>query len=74
MLVGDIGWFELSYDDYDGELVSARLKMEWRPFKRSGLGLGYQYIDVAVDRDTSRKVDKYRLEFTGPIIYFSWGF
>lgn len=74
MLVGDIGWFELTYDDYDGELVSARLKMEWRAFKRASLGLGYQHIDIAVDRDTSQKTDKYRLEFTGPILYFSWGF
>lgn len=71
---GRAGWLSLSYDNYEGDLLSLRFSAEWRPWKTVGIGVGYQFVDVDVDRDGSRGTDTYDLEFDGPIVFLSAGF
>lgn len=71
---GRAGWFSLSYDNYDGDLLTLRFSAEWRPWQRVGLGVGYQIVDVDVDRDGSRGEDTFDLKFEGPILFISAGF
>ena len=73
-LEGRVGWFSMSYDNYDGDLLSLRLSAEWRPWKRVGVGAGYQYVDVDVSREGSRGDEFFDLKFDGPVLFFSVGF
>ena len=68
------GWLSLSYDRYDGRLFSARSSVEWRAWKNVGFGVAYQYVDVEVEVEGSRSVERYDLEFYGPVLFVSVGF
>ena len=68
------GWLSLSYDKYDGRLFSARSALEWRAWTNVGFGVAYQYVDVDVDVEGSRSVERYDLKFHGPILFMSVGF
>lgn len=73
-LGGLLGYFSLSYDRYDGRLFSARALLEWRPWKRFGLGAAYQFVDVDLEVEKSRSRDSYDLEFDGSVLFVSMGF
>ena len=74
MVIATAGYFSLSIDKYDGELVSLRGGVEWRPWRRVGFGLGYQYIDIDVTVEGTSKTDVYELDMQGPILFVSLGF
>lgn len=69
-----LGWLSLSYDRYEGRLFSARGAIEWRPWKNVGFGVAYQHVDIDVEVEGSRSVERYDLEFYGPILFLSVGF
>lgn len=71
---GRIGWLSLDYDNYEGNLTTLRVSAEWRAWERTGIGVGYQFIDIDVDRKGSRGRDTFDLEFKGPILFMSVGF
>ena len=73
-LEGRVGWFSMSYDKYNGDLLSLRLSAEWRPWKRVGIGAGYQYVDVDVKSEGSRGNEFFDLKFDGPMLFVSVGF
>ena len=59
----------------DGELVSARGSLEWRPGGGAfGAGLGYQYVDIDVEDTGGNRAEKYDVEFYGPILFLQVGF
>ena len=68
------GWLSLSYDRYDGRLFTARSAVEWRAWNNVGFGVAYQYVDVEVEVEGSRSVERYDLEFYGPVLFISVGF
>lgn len=68
------GWFSLSYQDIDGELLSARANFEWRPVKHFGLGIGYQYVSIEVTEDDDDIRHRYDNDMYGPVLYVSAGF
>ncbi len=69
-----LGWLSLSYDRYEGNLFSARGAVEWRPWNNVGFGVAYQQVDIDVEVEGSRSVERYDLEFYGPILFISIGF
>ena len=71
---GRAGWFSLSYDKYKGDLLSLRVSAEWRPWRRVGIGAGYQLVDIDVEIEGSRGNEFFDLEFDGPILFVSVGF
>jgi hypothetical protein len=69
-----LGWFSLSYDKYDGELLSVRASIEWRPWRNFGLGAAYQFVDIDVTADEENRTELYDLVFKGPVLFLSFGF
>ena len=67
------GYFSLNYNEYDGELLSVRAGIEWRPFDRFGVGAGYQYVQMDLQVDNSRSDEKYEIDLYGPFVFLSVG-
>ena len=62
------GYLSLSYDRYDGSLLSAFGSIEWRTWENVGLGAAYQYVDVDVDVENRSSTERYDLQFHGPVV------
>lgn len=73
-LGGTAGYFSLKVGDIDGELITARGSLEWRPHKRFGLGVGYQFVSIDVQEKKETKEERYDAEFYGPVFFVSAGF
>lgn len=74
-LGGTAGYFSLKVGDIDGELITVRAHLEWRPGAGNfGLGAGYQYVDINVSEKTSDRTKKFDMEFYGPVLFVSLGF
>lgn len=73
-LSADLGYLSLNVDKYDGGIFSARTRVEWRPWRRIGIGAGYQFIDLDLDIDQGRIDERYSLELTGPTLFLTYGF
>lgn len=71
---GSLGWFGLDYNEYSGNLVAANASLEYRVTEHVGLGIGYNYVDMNLEIDKSRRTDEYDLRYQGPVLYVSAGF
>ena len=70
----DVGYLSLNIDKYDGEIFSVRTQVEWRPWKRLGIGAAYQFVDLNLKVDEGRIKERYDLELDGPALFLSYGF
>jgi hypothetical protein len=50
--ITDLNLFYLEYDRYTGRLADAYFALEWRPWKRFGLGAAINAIDYEVEADS----------------------
>jgi hypothetical protein len=73
-LAATIGYFALKVDEIDGELVSARAGLEWRPTRHVGAGIGFQYLDINFDEDKGDRRLELDTESYGPVLFLSVGF
>jgi len=73
-LEANFAYFDLSYDKYDGRLTAGTVALEWRPNKTFGAGVGYTFIDVNLEVDSSNSLDVYNFELDGPVVYVTAGF
>ncbi|MEN8206988.1 MAG: hypothetical protein ABFS24_13390 [Pseudomonadota bacterium] len=73
-LDGSIGWFGLDYDDYSGNFVTLAANLEYRLTDHFGIGIGYNYVDMALTINKSGRKDEYDLDYNGPVLYVSAGF
>ena len=71
---GQLGYFTLSYDKYDGSLVDFLATIEYRPFEHVGFGAGYSLMDADLEIDGNKKTDAFELDFSGPLLYTKIGF
>ena len=71
---GSVGWFSLDYSDYSGSLVALTANLEYRVTRHFGVGVGYNYFDMDLTIDKSRRKDKYEIDYKGPVVYVSAGF
>ena len=71
---GQLGYFTLSYDKYDGSLIDLLATVEYRPFKHVGFGAGYSLMEADLEIDGNKKRDSFELNFKGPILYVKFGF
>ena len=69
-----VGWLSLSYDDWDGDLLSVGAQLEYTISRRFGIGLGYTNVDLDVSHEDSVGREKYELDMTGPTLYVRAGF
>ena len=70
----DVGYLSLNIDKYDGEIFSLRTRVEWRPWKRLGIGAAYQFVDLNLKVDDGRIEERYKLQLNGPALFLSYGF
>jgi hypothetical protein len=68
------GWVSLTYDEYDGELLSLNGQLAYWPNESFSIGLGYSFIDIDVDRDRGTKREYYDLDLDGPRAFVSVAF
>ena len=68
------GWLDLTYDDWDGDLASGSVELEYLISDRYGLGLGFIDIDMDVSYEDSVGREIYKLEMQGPLLYFRAAF
>jgi len=73
-LDGSIGWFGLDYNNYSGNLITLTANLEYRLTDHVGIGVGYNYVDMDLTIEESRREDNYNLEYKGPVLYVSAGF
>jgi len=74
-LLGTLGYFDLKVDDIEGELITARAALEWRPGAgRFGVGVGYQFVDMVVAEESDERFERYDMEFYGPVLFVGVGF
>jgi len=68
------GWMSLTYDEYDGNLFFVRGTLEYRLMEHFGIGGGYSYFDVDVERDRGKRIETYEVQFRGPLVFLVLGF
>ena len=73
-LLGYAGYFSLSYDDNEGELLTADLSLEYLLNKRLAIGVGYNILEIDVEIDKSDSREIYDVDFDGLKIYLSYQF
>jgi hypothetical protein len=69
-----VGWLSLEIDDIDGKYTYFDIGTEYRFSDRFGIGASYQIAKIDVTSTDGDTVDKLDLEFTGPSIFFTYGF
>ena len=68
------GWLSLEIDKIDGEYTYLDIGTDYRFTEKFGIGASYQFAKIDVTSTDGNSVDKLDLEFTGPSIYFTYGF
>ena len=68
------GWLDAEYEDYDGQIWTARANLEYRILESAGIGVGVNFIDVDIDDDDGSKASRYDVELPGVLVYFTLGF
>jgi opacity protein-like surface antigen len=73
-LDGSVGWFGLSYSDYDGNLLTLAANLDYRLTDHFGVGVGYNYINMDLTINKSNRKDKYDIDYKGPVLYVTASF
>jgi hypothetical protein len=68
-LQGQLSFFALDYDKYDGSVVDTFIAIEYRPWEHIGLGAGYNVFDFDLEVTEDRRIDNYNVDFDGPVVY-----
>jgi len=61
------GWFGLSYDKYDGEMINLHSTVTYELGDRWELAAGYQFIRLDLDVEEEFFTSRYDLDFDGPM-------
>ena len=69
-----LGWLSLSYQDWDGDLLTLGAQLEYTVSKRIGVGFGYTNEDFDVTHEDSKGKERYELDMTGPTLYLRANF
>ncbi len=73
-LDGSVGWFGLSYSDYDGNLLTLAANLDYRLTEHFGVGVGYNYINMDLTINKSNRKDRYDIDYKGPVLYVTASF
>ena len=67
-------YFTISLDEWDGSLFQCNANLEYLFHKNFGIGAGYYYFDIDVERNTSKRVTNLDYTYNGVQIYGIWHF
>ena len=67
-------YFQISIDEYDGNLTDLRATITWQPKTWLGIGLGYNQFSVDVDVEKDRFNGSLDWTYKGPMLFYSASF
>lgn len=70
----DVGYFSLDIDNYDGDMLAARLNLEYWVKKKWGFGIGYNFVDLDLTVDKPVFDQQYDVSWNSYNVYFTMGF
>lgn len=74
LLHGRADWFDMSIDEYDGELTNASASVQYQAFDHFGIGVLYRYVDFEIERDTEQLDWSANMTFEGPSLFITSNF
>ena len=74
LVSGRVDAFSLSSGKYDGSLVDAMAKIDYRFHRNFGVGLGYRYVKYDLDVSKSSFNGGVQYKFSGPALYLTGSF
>lgn len=73
-VLAGVGWLSANIDEYDGEILSARLSVDYWINDRWGLGAGYNYVDLDLTVDKAVFDQLYEVQYDSFFFYATFGF
>jgi hypothetical protein len=74
----DFNFFYLEYDNYTGQLSDSLIAVEYRPWKRFGIGAGFNNVNYNVQADTDDAIvglnGEIEFNMTGLLLYGKYFF
>jgi hypothetical protein len=67
-------FFAIEFENYDGSLEDYKVGVTWFPTKNFGVGLAYNQFVTRLDVAKERFNGTLRVEYAGPMAYFTVGF
>ena len=66
--------FVMSYDNFQGNVTSMALDLNYQPFRHVGFGLGYRSLFIGLTATGSNLTGKFQQTFQGPLLYMNASF
>jgi len=73
-LDGQLQYFALSFDDFDGSITNYRLAAIWQPSRYVGIGAGFDSFQIDVDLEKDRFTGSMEWTYSGPQVFFNVSF
>ena len=71
---GRMDRFSMSYDNYDGNITSLALDLNYQPFRHVGFGLAYRSLFIILKATGSQYTAQFAQTFQGPLLYMNASF
>jgi hypothetical protein len=73
-LDGQVQYFALSFDGFDGNILNYRASAIWQPRKYIGVGVGFDSFNIDVDVEKDRLTGSMDWTYSGPQVFFNVSF
>ncbi len=73
-LDGQVQYFALSFDDFDGSILNYRAAVIWQPKKYIGVGVGFDSFNIDVDVEKDRMTGSMDWTYSGPQVFLNVSF
>jgi hypothetical protein len=72
--MADLSWLSANIDQYDGDILAARVSLEYWINENWGLGAGYTYVDLDLTVDESVFDQLYEVQYDSLYFFATFGF
>lgn len=72
--MADVSWLSANIDQYDGEILAARVNLEYWINHHWGLGVGYTYVDLDLTVDEPVFDQLYEVQYDSLYFFMTFGF
>ena len=72
--VGRVGYFDLDYSDYSGQMTNLHAMVNYQLSPRWALGFGYQFVNLDLDVEKADFTRVYDIDFAGPMVFAKFSF
>ena len=66
--------FAVKIGGYEGTVLDLGLDVQYRPWRRFGVGAGLRYFRITVDDKRDSALARFEYEYFGPVIYGVFSF